>query len=116
MTNFADREYGEGRELEKFGEEICAKEAVKSKTNNPNQFAECVAVLSKVRATVDSIRQLVSGDDTIMHATKHFSELFTDINFLFYVSVHIVHRQPCSIHAVYYLVAQEHECVGREVQ
>ena len=116
LTNFADREYGEGRELEKFGEEVCAKEAAKSRTNNPNLFAECVVVLSKVRATVDSIRQLVSGDDTIVHATKHFCELFTDNNFFFYVSVHIVHCQPCSIHAVYYLVALLHECVGHEVQ
>jgi hypothetical protein len=62
LTNFAGHEYREGKELELFGEEICAEEFAKSQTNNPNSFAECSAVLGKVRATVDFIRQLVSGD------------------------------------------------------
>jgi hypothetical protein len=62
LTNFAGHEYREGKELELFGEEICAEEFAKSQTNNPNSFAECSAVLGKVRATVDFIRQWVSGD------------------------------------------------------
>ena len=60
LVNFSRYEYGEGRELVKFGEEVCGSEEAKSQINNPNQFSMCSQVLTKVKIVVDSIRQLVS--------------------------------------------------------